>query len=68
MVNVVNSVPNIAPMVSLVLKNQQKTFLDVNFTNNVNGMIFYHLQNGKDKSPLSVLQIQVYLKSNEWYL
>lgn len=31
-------------------------------------MIFYHLQLGKDKSPLSVLQIQVLLKANKWSL
>ena len=55
LVDVVNTVPNTAPIVILALKNQQKTFIDVNFTNNVNGIIFYHLQIGKNKSPLSVL-------------
>ena len=39
--NVVNTVPNVAPTIQLELNNQQKTFLDVNFTNNVDGIIFY---------------------------
>lgn len=39
--NVVNTVPNVTPTLTLTLNNQQKTFLDVNFTNNVDGIIFY---------------------------
>ena len=39
--NVVNNVPNTIPTIGLVLNSQQKTFLDVNFTNNVDGNIFY---------------------------
>ena len=39
--NVVNTVANVAPTLTLKLNNQQKSFLDVNFTNNVDGTIFY---------------------------
>ena len=39
--NVVNNVTNTTPTLGLQLNNQQKTFLDVNFTNNVDGIIFY---------------------------
>ena len=39
--NVVTNVTNTSPTLSLVLHNQQKTFLDVKFTNNVDGNIFY---------------------------
>lgn len=41
--NVVNSVANVTPTLALELNNQQKTFLDVNFTNNVDGYIFYEM-------------------------
>ena len=41
--NVVNSVANMTPTLALELNNQQKTFLDVNFTNNVDGYIFYEI-------------------------
>jgi|688.fasta_scaffold571668_1 hypothetical protein len=41
MVNIVPGVASVAPVISLELKNQQKTFLDVNFTNNVDGLILY---------------------------
>jgi hypothetical protein len=39
--SVVNNVANITPTIGLALNNQQKTFLDINFTNNVDGTIFY---------------------------
>ncbi len=44
--NVVNNTVNTIPTLSLVLNNQQKTFLDVNFTNNVDGLIFYQMMLG----------------------
>jgi hypothetical protein len=62
------SVPNIVPTVSLVLNNQQQTFFDVNFTNNVDGMIFYQMILGQNMTPLDVQSIQVYIKSNTWIL
>lgn len=48
-IDVVSSIPNTIPTIALALKNQQRTFLDVNFTNNVDGMIFYHLKLGKNQ-------------------
>lgn len=39
--NIVNTVVNTPPVLALALNNQQKTFLDINFTNNVDGIIFY---------------------------
>jgi hypothetical protein len=68
LINVVVSVPNVVPTVSLVLNNQQQTFFDVNFTNNVDGMIFYQLILGQNMTPLDVQSIQVYIKSNTWIL
>lgn len=44
--NVVTSVLSTVPSLSLVLNNQQRTFLDVNFTNNVDGTIFYQMMIG----------------------
>jgi len=44
--NVVTNVANTTPALSLVLNNQQKTFLDVNFTNSVDGVIFYEMMIG----------------------
>jgi hypothetical protein len=68
LINISNSTANIAPTISLALKNQQKTFLDVNFTNNVDGNIFYQLMLGQNMSPLDIQSIQVYIKSNTWIL
>jgi hypothetical protein len=67
-VNIVGGVSNVAPTVALLLKNQQKTFLDVNFTNNVDGTIFYQLMLGQNMQPLDVQSIQVYIKANSWIL
>lgn len=67
-VNVVNGPANTLPLLSLALNNQQKTFLDVNFTNSVDSLIFYHLQLGQAKQPLSLQAIQVSLKSGNWVL
>jgi hypothetical protein len=52
-INVI-SVVGSAPTLSLVLKNQQKTFLDVNFTSNVDGTIFYQVILGSSATPLSL--------------
>lgn len=68
LLNVVNSVVNVAPTLQLVLNNQQKTFLDVNFTTNVDSMIFYQIMLGQNKTPLDLESIQVYIKSNVWVL
>lgn len=63
-----NSIANIAPTIQLKLNNQQKTFLDVNFTNNVDAMIYYQLQLGQNASPLSLQAIQLNIKTNTWVL
>jgi hypothetical protein len=68
MINVVTNVANTAPTLNLVLNNQQKTFLDVNFTNNVDGTIFYQLMLGQNMTPLDIQSIQVYIKANKWLL
>jgi hypothetical protein len=68
LINIVTSVVNTAPTLSLVLKNQQKTFLDVNFTNNVDGTIFYQLMLGQNMTPLDIQSIQVYIKANKLVL
>ena len=68
MLNVVNNVANTTPTLNLVLNNQQKTFLDINFTNNVDGVIFYEMMVGSSKTPNSLQNLQVYLKSNTWIL
>lgn len=67
-VNIVAGVANVAPTITLALKNQQKTFLDVNFANNVDGTIFYQLMMGQNMQPLDVQSIQVYIKANTWLL
>jgi len=54
-----------SPSLSLQLINRQKTFLDFNITPTVTGNIFYHFQIGQDVSPLSLTEIQVYLKNNQ---
>jgi hypothetical protein len=64
----VNNIANTTPTLNLVLNNQQKTFLDVNFTNNVDGVIFYEMMVGSSKTPNSLQNLQVYLKSNIWIL
>lgn len=66
--NVVNNVTNTVPTLSLALNNQQKTFLDINFTNNVDGTIFYEMMIGQSVTPNSLQAIQVYLKSGTWTL
>lgn len=68
MVNIVGGVANVAPVITLALKNQQKTFLDVNFTNNVDGTIFYQLMLGQNMQPLDIQSIQVHIKANSWIL
>lgn len=68
LVNIISSVPNVAPTVALALKNQQQTFLDVNFTNNVDGIIFYQMVLGQNVAPLDLQSIQVYIKANRWVL
>jgi hypothetical protein len=68
LVNVTNAIANVTPTVQLLLNNQQKTFLDVNFTNNVDAMIFYHMQLGQNMSPLSLQAIQLNIKTNTWVL
>ena len=67
-INVVNNITNTTPALTLTLNNQQKTFLDINFTNTVDGIIFYQLMLGQNMSPLDVQSIQIYLKSNTWLL
>lgn len=67
-VNIVNGVANISPTLILALKNQQKTFLDIDFTNNVDGTIFYQLMLGQNMQPLDIQSIQVYIKTNTWLL
>lgn len=68
MINIITSVVNTAPTLNLALSNQQKTFLDVNFTNNVDGTIFYQLMLGQNRTPLDLQSIQVYIKTNKWLL
>lgn len=67
LINIVNST-NVSPSLSLRLNNQQKTFLDVNFTNNVAGTIFYQTMVGANRTPLDLQSIQIYLKLNTWVL
>lgn len=66
--NVVNSVANTTPVLTLALNNQQKTFLDVNFTNNVDGIIFYEMAIGSGVTTNSLQNMQVYTKSGQWIL
>ena len=68
MLNVVNNVTNSTPSVSLVLNNQQKTFLDINFTNNIDGIIFYDMMIGSNQSSKTLQSMQVYIKSGTWLL
>lgn len=68
LLNVVNAVANVTPTLQLVLNNQQKTFLDVNFTTNVDSMVFYQMILGQNQTPLDLQSIQVYIKSNIWVL
>lgn len=68
LINIVTNVANTAPTLNLVLRNQQKTFLDVNFTNNVDGTIYYQLMLGQNMTPLDIQSIQVYIKANKWIL
>lgn len=67
-VNIYNNITNTTPIIDLALNNQQKTFLDIAFTNNVDGMIFYQMMLGQNQTPLDLQSIQIYLKSNKWYL
>ena len=68
LVNIYNNITNTTPTIALALNNQQKTFLDITFTNNVDGMIFYQMMLGQNQTPLDLQSIQIYLKSNTWYL
>ena len=54
LINVLSNIANTTPTLTLSLHNQQKTFLDVNFTNNVDGTIFYQMQIGNNATPLSL--------------
>jgi hypothetical protein len=67
-INISPVVTNTTPTVALVLKNQQKTFLDIDFTSNVDGTIFYQMVLGQNVAPLDLQSIQVNLKSNNWLL
>lgn len=67
LINIVNTT-NINPTLSLRLNNQQKTFLDVNFTNNVAGTIFYQMMVGANMIPLDLQSIQIYMRLNTWVL
>ena len=67
-INIINGIANTPPTVTLALTNQQKTFLDVNFTNNVDGTIFYHLMLGQNMISYDIQSIQVSIKSNTWIL
>lgn len=66
--NVVNTIPNVAPVLSLHLNNQQKSFLDVNFTNNVNGIIFYEMVLGSGVTTNTLPNMQVLTKAGSWIL
>jgi hypothetical protein len=66
-INVITSVDS-PPTLSLALKNQQKTFLDVNFTSNVDGTIFYQVMLGSNTSPLSVQALQINIKNSKWLI
>ena len=66
--NVVSSVTNNTPTLALTLSNQQKTFLDINFTNNVDGIIFYQMAIGDSPAMETLENMQVLTKSNSWSL
>ena len=66
LVNIVSSISNTTSTVSLSLKNQQKTFLDVDFTTNVDGNIYYQMMIGQNQSPLTLQEIMVSIKQNIW--
>lgn len=66
-INVISVVAS-PPTLTLVLKNQQKTFLDVNFTSNVDGTIFYQVMLGSSATPLDLQTIQVEIKNNKWLI
>lgn len=66
--HVVTNTPNTIPTLNMVLNNQQKTFLDVNFTNNVDGIIFYEMMMGQNMTPNSLQTLQVYVKAGTWVL
>jgi hypothetical protein len=66
--NVQPAVVIAAPTIALALNNQQKSFLDVNFTNNVDGLIYYALMLGKDKTAPSIQSLQVDVKNNLWIM
>jgi hypothetical protein len=58
--------PAVVPTISLALINQQRTFLDVSFTTNQKGNIFYHIIRGSNKIPLSSSDLQVKIKTNDY--
>ena len=66
--NVVNTVANVAPVLTMQLKNQQKSFLDVDFTNNVDGIIFYEMAIGTGAATTSLQDMQVLTKAGSWVL
>jgi hypothetical protein len=58
----------ISPTVSLALINQQRTFLDIAITTNVQGNIYYHLMRGNSMTPLSSSDLKVKIKNSELIL
>ena len=64
-INVVSqALTTVLPSVSLSLINQQKTFLDISFTTNQQGNIYYHIMRGKNQIPLTSSDLQVKIKNN----
>jgi hypothetical protein len=66
--NVVAAAAHPTPTLTLALNNQQKTFLDVNFTNNVKGTIFYQMSLGNNPTQETLQNLQVYTKNGQWVL
>jgi hypothetical protein len=61
--NVVNLPATPTPTVSIIMINQQKTFVDFNITQNVDGILYYELYIGDSSADvLSSQDIQVQLK------
>ena len=60
--DVVSGVANVTPVLTLSLKNQQKTFLDIDFSNSVDGIIFYEMALGQSVATNSLQNMQVYTK------
>jgi hypothetical protein len=68
LVSISTSIANVTPSIGLILINQQKTFLDVNFTSNVDGTFFYQMMLGQNMTPLDAQSIQIFIKANKWVL